>query len=100
MFKPQPACKLILDRSKNAQVTKLCWTKVSFIAILCVSLQHTQFLLQAREHKYIAAGYSNGMVAVFDLSYTGTLLLSTDENGVQELMPFRIVHAHNHAVTG
>lgn len=57
-------------------------------------------MLKAAGHKYIAAGYSNGMAAIFNLTTTNTLLESKDENGVCELLPFRVIQAHNHAVTG
>ncbi|KAF5286787.1 hypothetical protein FQR65_LT02205 [Abscondita terminalis] len=88
LIKLNPVLKLQLNSMTELSVneiephvTKLSWTR-------------------AKRHSYIAAGYSNGMVALFDLNSTSPLLkVYSDKADDNTLLPYQILPAHHHAVT-
>lgn len=55
---------------------------------------------QASGHRYVAVGYTDGMVAIFDLETTSDLLKLTKNNGVDVLFPYKIIKAHMHYISG
>ncbi|XP_044752037.1 uncharacterized protein LOC123311962 [Coccinella septempunctata] len=54
---------------------------------------------KASGHRYLAVGYSNGEVAMYDLwSESGLLRYKTDDN-IDVLTPYTVLEAHSHSVT-
>uniref|UniRef100_A0A1B6EAV2 C2H2-type domain-containing protein n=1 Tax=Clastoptera arizonana TaxID=38151 RepID=A0A1B6EAV2_9HEMI len=76
MYKVKPVCVLKLGSEILSQCMRVEWHKIF-------------------SSRVIAAGFSNGMVAVWDLNTSSSLLRSDDT-----LYPYCIFQAHNSAVTG
>lgn len=55
---------------------------------------------QAAGHRYIAVGYTNGVLAFFDLVSTSALLRRTDSDGVQIIFPYNIFQGHFTQIIG
>ncbi|KAK9888369.1 hypothetical protein WA026_000622 [Henosepilachna vigintioctopunctata] len=53
---------------------------------------------KAPGHKYLAAGYTNGMVAIFYLSSTSEVLRKNDSN-IDTLIPYKTFQAHYHHIS-
>lgn len=54
---------------------------------------------KASGHRYLAVGYTNGMVAIFDLKTTSKILRRVDEQGINTLLPFKSFQAHFHYIS-
>ena len=76
MLKPYRLCE-IQEIGTDFTVTKLSWTK-------------------AKGHKYIAVGYTNGLIALFDL----TINPETCDDQTEIVYPINVISAHESSVTG
>lgn len=85
VYKMEPVRLLVLSREdfetggEGWQVTKLSWTK-------------------EKGHTTIAAGFSNGYIALWNPTSRSPLLLSTIDSSTI-LAPFHMFYAHSHVVT-
>ncbi|XP_018561078.1 uncharacterized protein LOC108903390 [Anoplophora glabripennis] len=86
-YKTKPLLRLHLALNEeyglsreNFYATKISWSKAS-------------------GHSYIAVGYTDGVVALFDLNTTSNLLIGRDKDGCKVLLPFRSFQPHTHVVT-
>uniref|UniRef100_A0A1Y1MYX5 C2H2-type domain-containing protein n=1 Tax=Photinus pyralis TaxID=7054 RepID=A0A1Y1MYX5_PHOPY len=88
IFKTKPLLKLALETTREITVngiephpTTLSWSK-------------------AKDHQYLAVGYGNGMIGIFDMLSTASLLNFHSNDGEAKIMrPYQIFNAHYHAVT-
>lgn len=55
---------------------------------------------QAEGHRYIAVGYTNGVIALFDLVSTSALLRQTGSDGVQIIFPSNCFQGHFTQIIG
>ncbi|KAL3282869.1 hypothetical protein HHI36_006028 [Cryptolaemus montrouzieri] len=54
---------------------------------------------KAAGHKYVAVGYTNGMVAMFNISTESKILRKKDEVGIDTLVPYKSFQAHCHYIS-
>ncbi|CAH1164048.1 unnamed protein product [Phaedon cochleariae] len=54
---------------------------------------------KAQGHKLLAVGYTDGSVGIFDLATNSQLLKFKDEEGVDVLLPYRVIKAHKYSIT-
>ncbi|KAG5897827.1 hypothetical protein JTB14_011827 [Gonioctena quinquepunctata] len=85
IYKEKPILKLELGidsrrLKSNFYPTKISWSKAS-------------------GHTHIAVGYTDGMVAVFDLQSTSKLLKFQDKKGLDVLLPYKVIKAHKHYIS-
>ncbi|CAG9767922.1 unnamed protein product [Ceutorhynchus assimilis] len=83
IYKCEPSVKLQLENVKtstNYYATKISWTK-------------------AKDHRYIAVGYSSGIVAIFDLLSSSTLWQKENQEGTRIILPYLTFQAHVSCVT-
>ncbi|KAL1490447.1 hypothetical protein ABEB36_013137 [Hypothenemus hampei] len=79
----QPVAKLQLESSeeKSYFATRISWSK-------------------AKGHRYVAIGYSNGVIALFDLESTTSNLLHKKTSEIQVFLPVKTFQAHLSCITG
>lgn len=87
IFKTKPSFNLIL--SDNIDQNLGTWP------YQCMKLSWTKY----KNHEIVAAGYSNGAVALWNLM-TESPLLRSEEDGVIILKPYHLFRAHDAPVTG
>ncbi|XP_073979664.1 uncharacterized protein isoform X3 [Rhodnius prolixus] len=75
-YKPEPALLLKLSPFVNSQCTRLSWSKV-------------------KPHRSIVAGFTNGVIGVWDLNSQSVLLRSGNT-----LYPYKTFSAHHSNITG
>ncbi|KAF5289007.1 hypothetical protein FQA39_LY03886 [Lamprigera yunnana] len=87
VFRLKPVLKLALStkielpvNGIEAHVTKLSWTK-------------------AKGHQFLAAGYANGVIGIFELTTQSPLLVFDNDQDIRTVIPYQIIPAHRHAVT-
>ncbi|XP_008194372.2 uncharacterized protein LOC103313276 [Tribolium castaneum] len=86
-YKPRPVIKLLLQRPGNSLLgglkyypCKISWSKSS-------------------GHNFIAVGYTNGFVALFNLKTNSVILKYCDDDNVPCILPQKCFQAHSHAIT-
>ncbi|KAH1023930.1 uncharacterized protein LOC109543640 isoform X1 [Dendroctonus ponderosae] len=86
VYSQKPVAKLQLEDEKAPNglpyyATKISWTK-------------------ANGHRYIAVGYSNGMIALYDLNSTSSLLRRQDQDDVTVILSSQTFHGHVSCIIG
>jgi len=54
---------------------------------------------KAKHHKYLAVGYSNGLVGLYDLSEDATLFQGKDQHSTIVVIPYKSFQAHFSSIT-
>ncbi|XP_060528679.1 uncharacterized protein LOC132703441 isoform X2 [Cylas formicarius] len=85
-YKGTSIIKLQLNSGNVAEVDKYYPVKLSWS--------------KAAGHRYIAVGYSNGMVGMFDLNCESSLLRRTSINGDEIIFSYLAIQAHRSNITG
>ncbi|CAH1981210.1 unnamed protein product [Acanthoscelides obtectus] len=85
VYTTKPVLKLQLSNTQdcgngNYYPTKIAWCKAS-------------------RHSILAVGYTNGMVAMFNLNCNSSLLKIKDEDEVEVLLPYKSIQAHKFAIS-